>query len=68
MLQMDFEFLNIESIRGFTSTFMDICFATSYPFGFSSRIKRPPLNILKFPVTTLSNQDKTISFIQVDED
>ena len=28
ILQMDFAFLNVESIRGFTSTFVDICYAT----------------------------------------
>ena len=29
MVQMDFEFFNAESIRGFTSTFLAICYATS---------------------------------------
>ena len=28
MLQMDFAFFNVESIRGFTSTFVAICSAT----------------------------------------
>ena len=68
MLQMDFAFFNVESIRGFTSTFVAICSATSYPFGFPSRSKRPPLDILKFLVTTLRNQDKKVAFIRVDED
>ena len=43
-------------------------FATSYPFGFPSRSKRPPLEILKFLVTTLRNQDEKVAFIRVDED
>ena len=34
MIQMDYAFLNLESIRGFSSTFVDICSATSYHFGF----------------------------------
>ena len=68
MLQMDFAFFNIESIRGFTSTFVDICSATSYPFGLPSKSKRPPLDILKFLVTTLRNQDEKFAFIRVDED
>ena len=34
MLQMDFSFFNVESIPGFTSTFVDICSVNSYPFGF----------------------------------
>ena len=53
MLQMDFSFFNVESIRVFTSTFLAICSATSYPFGLPSRSKRPPLDILSFLVTTL---------------
>ena len=65
---MDFSFFGVESIHGFTSTFLDICSATSYLFEFPSRIKRPPLDILKFLVTTLINQDKKVAFIRVDED
>ena len=67
MLQMDFEFFNVESIRGFTSTFVTICSANLYPFGFPSRSKRPPLDILTFLVATLINQDKKVTFIRVDE-
>ena len=43
MLQVDFLFLNVEIIRGFTSTFVDKCYATSYPFGFPYRSKLLPL-------------------------
>ena len=68
MLQMDFAFFNVESIHGFTSTFVAVCSATSYPFGFPSRSKRPPLDILKSLIATLRNQDKKVTFIQVDED
>ena len=67
MLHMDCVFFNVESICGFTSTFVTICSATSHPFVFSSRIKCPNLDILKFIVTTLVNQNKKVSFIQVDE-
>ena len=68
MLQMNFAFFNAESIRGFTSTFVAICSATSFPFGFLSRSKLPHLDILKFLVTTLINQDKKVAFVRVDED
>ena len=68
MLQMDFAFFNVESIRGFISTFVAICSATSYPFGFPSRSKCPPLDILKLIVTKLRNQDRKVAFIRVDED
>ena len=63
---MDFEFFNVESIGGFTSTYLDLCYAISYPFGFMTRIKHPPLYIIKFLVATLINQDKKFSFIRVD--
>ena len=68
MLQMDFVFFNVEIIREFTSTFVAICSTTSYLFGLPSRSKRQTLDILKFLVTTLSNQDKNFSFIRFDED
>ena len=67
MLQMDFAFFNVESICEFTSNFVAICSANSYPFGFTSRSKRPHLDILKFLVDKLRNQDKKVAFIQVDE-
>ena len=67
MLQMDFLFFNVESIRGFNSTFVTLCSTTSYPFGLPSRRKRPPLDTLKFLFTTLRNQDKKVSFTIVDE-
>ena len=40
----------------------------TYPFGLPSISKRPPLDILKFLVTTLRNQDNKVAFIRVDED
>ena len=45
-----------------------MCYADSYPFGFPSKGKRPPLDILKLLVTTFINQDKKVVFVQVDED
>ena len=68
MIQMYFSFFNAESIRGFTSTFVAIYSATSHHFGFTSRSKRPSLDILKFIVTELRNQDKKYSSVRVDED
>ena len=46
---------------------LDICYTTSYPFGFPSISKRPPLDTLKFLVATLMIQDKKFRLIQVDE-
>ena len=65
MLQMNFAFLNVESIRGLTSNFVAIRSTTSCPFGFPSISNLPPLDILKFLVTTLINQDKKVAFIRV---
>ena len=45
---------------------MDIKSATSYPFGFSFRSKRTPLDTLTLLFTTLSNQYNKVAFIQVD--
>ena len=59
-------FFNIEIIRGFIKTFVAICSADPNPFGFPSRSKHPPLEILKFLVTTFMNQDNKVAFIQVD--
>ena len=47
---------------------MAICSATSYPFGFPSRSKRPPLYILKCLATTFINQYNKVAFVRVDED
>ena len=52
MIQMDFVFFNDESIREFTLTFVAICSANSYQFGFPSIRKLPHLYILKCIVTT----------------
>ena len=67
MLQMDFASFHVEIIRGFTSTFVAIFSDTSYSFGFTYRSKCLPLDILKFLVTTLRNQDNKVAFIRVDE-
>ena len=68
MLQIYFAFLNVKIICGLTSTLVDICAATSYPSGFPSRSKRPHLDILKFLVAILRNQEKKVAFVWVDED
>ena len=68
MLQMDFSFSSVKSIRGYNSTFLAIYSVTSYPFRFTSRSKRPPLDILKFLVNIFMNQDKKVAYIPVDED
>ena len=68
MLQINFVFFNVERTCEFTSTFVAICSATSHPFVFPSRSNRTPLDILKFLVTKLRNQDKKVALIRFDED
>ena len=68
MLQMDFSCFYVESIREFTSSFVTVYYATTYPFGLTSRSKRPPLDILKFIVTTLRNQLNKFTFTWFDKD
>ena len=68
VLQTDLPFYNVQSIRLFTSTFVAICSDTSRPFGFLPGIKHPPFDILKLLVTALSNNDKNVVLIRVDED
>ena len=64
---MNSAFFDVESIRGLTPTLVDICYSTSYPFEFPSRIKHPPLEILNILVTTLRNKDKKVALIRFDE-
>ena len=67
MLHMEFLFFNIKIIHVFNSTFVDICSATSYLFGFPSRRKWPPSDIIKLIFTKLRNKDNKVLFIQVDK-
>ena len=65
---MDFSFLYVESIRGFTSTFVAIYSSNSYYFRFPPKIKLPHLDILKFIVNKFMNQDNKFAFMWVYED
>ena len=65
---MGFAFFNVEIIRWFTSTVVDMYYATSHPFGFLSRSKRVHFKIIRFIVAILRNQDNKFALIQVDED
>ena len=67
MLHMDCAFFNAESIRRFASKILAVNSSTAYPFGFTSRVKCRPIDILNFLVATLRNQDNKFAFILVDE-
>ena len=64
-LQIHFAFFDVESIHGFTSTFVALCSATLHPFGFTSISKLPLFDILKFLVMILNNQDKKVAFAEL---
>ena len=66
-LEIDFRSFNVKIICGFTSILVAMYSATSYPFCFPYRRKRPPIEIFKLLVTTLSNQDKKVALIWVEE-
>ena len=63
---MDFVFFNVEIIRRLASTFVAIYSANSLPFGFLSRIKHPPLYIIKSLVPILRNKYKRVTFVRLD--
>ena len=67
MLQIDFAFSSVESIRRFTSAFVAVCSATSHPFEFPSIKKHLNLDIIELLFNILRNQDKKVAFIRVDE-
>ena len=68
ILEMDFAFFNVKIIRIFTSTFVTICSATSYPFGLLPRSKHLTLDIPNLLATLLNNHDKKTAFIWLDVD
>ena len=67
MLHMDFAFSDVERICVFTSTFVAIFSATSYPIIFPSIIRCPHIEILHFIFATLRNKYNKFSLIRVDE-
>ena len=67
VLQIKISFLNVEIIRGFTSTFLPICSTTSHLLVFTSRRKYPPLDILTVLITELNNDDTKFAFLLVDK-
>jgi hypothetical protein len=67
-LHIDFSFFTVKSIRGFTSSLDVECGSTSYPFSFPTKNKAPPLDAVRFTITTLRSQGFQVNFIRVDED
>ena len=67
MLQMDFGFYNVKSVRGFSSFLSVDCVQTKYSFAFCTRRKRSPIDIIRWILSTLSKLDKQVNFVRFDE-
>ena len=67
-MHMDFAFMPVTSIRGFTAFLSIKDAATNYTWIFLSRNKRPPLDILSFFISIMKKENRTIRYIRVDED
>jgi len=67
MLQMDFAFFNVQSVRGFTSYMSCDCVLTKYSFRFCTRRKRAPVDIIRWILLTLRKQKKEVNFVRFDE-
>ena len=66
-LHVDFSFFSVVSIRGFTTALDVACASTSYPFGFPTKSKSPPIEILRWLIGTLRSMGYVVNFIRVDE-
>ena len=66
-LHVDFSFFTMKSIRGFTCGLDVACAATSYPFAFPTKSKVPPIDILRWLMSSLRSLGHVINFIRVDE-
>jgi hypothetical protein len=52
LLHIDFSFFGTTSLRGFTSALDITCGSTSYPIGFPTKAKTPPLDIVRWVIST----------------
>ena len=66
-LHVYFSFFSVVSIRGFTSALDVTCASTSYPFGFPTESKSPPIEILRWLIGTLRSMGHVVNLIRVDE-
>jgi hypothetical protein len=62
-LHMDFTFFNVTSIRKFTSCFTIVDATSSYPWGFPTRSKRPPISTLRWFISVLRTMGKNPLYI-----
>ena len=67
MLQMDFAFMNTQSVCGSTSYLLCVCVSTKYCFKFCTCYKRVPVDIIKWVLNTFKSQKKTTNYVRFDE-
>lgn len=63
-LHLDFNIYNVTSIRGFVATFDAVCEYTSYNFSFPTRSKGPPLETVRWLISTIYNVGFQVVFYQ----
>eukprot|EP00978_Attheya_sp_CCMP212_P033185 scaffold132841_cov57-Attheya_sp.AAC.1 len=66
-LHMDFTFFNVISIRKFNSALTIVDTTSSYPWGFPTRSKRPPISTFRWFISVLRSMGKNPIYIRVDE-
>ena len=67
-LHVDFSFFGVTSLRGYTTALDIACGSTSYPFGFPTKSKTPPLVLFEWFVKTIRTMGYEVTFVRVDED
>ena len=67
-IHIDFSFFGYKSIRGFTSALDICCGSTSYPVGFPSKSKTPPLETVRWFISVIRSMGYNTNFVRVDED
>ena len=66
LIHMDFYFMNITSIRKFTSVLMAIDAKARKLWKFPTQSKRPPLDIIDFFLTQMKRNGRPVQFIRTD--
>jgi hypothetical protein len=67
LIHLDFSFFSEKSIRGFTTALDVTCASTSYPIGFPTKSKAPPIQSVQWLIRSLRNRGFSPCFCHVDE-
>ena len=67
MIQMDYDFFDVESIYGFTTKLTSVCSIKSYLIDFPTRSKLPPLEVILFIFIIIQKQKNKVADIRLYE-